>query len=129
MDIPYYLPATAAVVERVVRGIVLVVGGITITNSVYTTVVPIIPLSVRGNTVTIWGPLFKPSNPTGDLSLLSLLMTLKLPIVCTITEYPKTTEVSKLHKTIMSVTVTCTAQFSITATGGYGNGAGRSVWI
>ena len=77
------------------------VGEVTMSCTAYATEVPIIPLSVRGNTVTLKRPPYKTSNITGDKSsLVSLVTTFKLPAAyCNITEYPNTTELSKLHDT------------------------------
>ena len=83
------------------------VGAVTMSCTAYATEVPITPLSVRGNTVTLKRPPYKPSNITGDKSsLVSLVTTFKLPAYCNITEYPNTTELLKLHET--SKLLSCT---------------------
>ena len=83
------------------------VGAVTMSCTAYATEVPITPLTVRGNTVTLKRPLYKPSNITGDKSfLVSLVTTFKLPAYCNITEYPNTTELLKLHET--SKLLSCT---------------------
>jgi hypothetical protein len=66
------------------------------TCSVYATEEPTIPLSLRGNTVTLWSPLLRPTNSTGvERSLLSFTTIPKLPGECSTTKYP-----AKLHETL-----------------------------
>jgi hypothetical protein len=66
------------------------------TCSVYATEEPTIPLSLRGNTVTLWSPLLRPTNSTGvERSLLSFTKIPKLPGECSTTKYP-----AKLHETL-----------------------------
>ena len=89
------------------EGVEVGVGEVTMSCTAYATEVPITPLSVRGNTVTLKRTPYKLSNITGDQSsLVSLVTTFKLPEYCNITEYPNTTELSKLHET--SKLLSCT---------------------